>query len=59
MNADRFWLSIAGIEVASEKPFLDVGFSDIHSLRFEYSAAFLEALPASYVVDDDVEIRRY
>ena len=54
LGARRFWLSIGGVEVASNKPFLDPGFSNVHSLRFEYPAPLLEALPASYVIDDVV-----
>jgi hypothetical protein len=54
LSAAKFWLSIGGTEVASDKPFLDAGFSEVHSLRFEYPAPLLEALPASYVIDDVV-----
>jgi hypothetical protein len=52
MGTSRFWLNIGGTDVASEKPFLDAGFSDVRLLRFEYPAPLLEALPGSYVVDD-------
>jgi hypothetical protein len=54
MDARRFWLNINGTDVASEKPFLDAGFADVHLLRFEYPAPVLEALPGTYVVDDIV-----
>jgi hypothetical protein len=52
LSAGRFWLSIAGVEVASNAPFLDAGFSEVHLLRFEYPTPQVEALPASYVIDD-------
>jgi hypothetical protein len=52
LDADRFWLSIGGTEVASSKPFLDGGFADLRALRFSYTVPILEALPAAYVVDN-------
>lgn len=52
MDARKFWLNINGADVASEKPFLDAGFADVHLLRFEYPAPILEALAGTYVVDD-------
>jgi hypothetical protein len=54
LATSRFWLTIGEMEVAAEKPFLDPGFSDVYLLRFEYPAPLLEALPASYVIDDIV-----
>jgi hypothetical protein len=54
MGTSHFWLTIGGVDVASDKPFLDAGFSDVGLLRFEYPAAVLEAIPASYVIDDIV-----
>lgn len=54
IDARRFWLNIDGADVASEKSFLDIGFADVHLLRFEYPAPILEALSGTYVVDDIV-----
>jgi hypothetical protein len=52
MDARRFWLKINGTDEASEKPFLDAGFNDVHLLRFEYPPPILEALPGTYVIDE-------
>ena len=54
MTASRLWMAVDAAEVATEKPFLDAGFADVHLLRFQYPAPLLEALPASYVIDDIV-----
>ena len=54
MDTRKFWLNINGTDVASEKTFLDPGFTDVHLLSFDYPASLLEALPGTYVVDDIV-----
>lgn len=52
LSVDRFWLNIDGTDVASDKPFLDSAFDNLHLLRFEYPPPILEALPGTYVIDD-------
>lgn len=52
MDSRTFRLDINGVTIASNKPFLDANFADLRELRFEYPPTFLEALPATYVVDN-------
>lgn len=54
MSTRNFSVNINGVDVATDKTFLDAGFNDLKLLRFEYVAAILEAIPGVYVVDDIV-----
>ena len=49
VNLDARTASVAidGVTVAADRPFLDLGFSGLDTLRFDYAPASVEALPGS------------
>lgn len=49
---NRFWLYIDNTNVASNKPFLDSAFNNLHMLRFEYTQPYGENDPGTYVIDN-------
>jgi hypothetical protein len=58
MNARRFSLSVDDIWKITDRSFLDADFSDLHLIRFEYTAAILEGFSGIYVVDEITIMKR-
>lgn len=53
LDLDRniFSMCVAGQAVATDEPFLDSSFDELHSLQFIVPATITEAHPTEYIVD--------